>query len=44
MLDRLQASYPRLVLDGIEDIIGGKPKQGEVLLRSERSEWIWGEN
>ena len=41
MLDRLRVPYPRLVLDGIEDVVDGKPQRGEVLLRSE---WIWREN
>jgi len=30
MLDRLQPSYPRLVLNGTEDVIYGEPQQGEV--------------
>ena len=39
MLDRLWASYPQLVLDGIEDVVDEESQRGEVLLRSEDSEW-----
>jgi len=44
MLDRLRASYPRLVFDGIKGVIDGEPQLGKMLLSSEGSEWIWGEN
>jgi len=33
-----------LVFDGIEDVVDIEPRRGEVLLRSEGSEWIGGEN
>ena len=44
MLHWLWTSYSRLVLDGIEDVVDGEPQRGEVLLHSEDSKWIWGEN
>ena len=44
MLDKLHASYPWLVRDGIDDVIDGEFQQSEVLLCSEGSEWIWGES
>ena len=40
VLDRHRAPYPRLVLDGIEDLIDGKPQRGEVLFHLEDSGWI----
>ena len=40
VLDRLRASYPQLVLDGIENLIDLKPQWGEVLFRFEGSKQI----
>jgi len=44
MLDRLWANFSWLVLDGIKDLIDGKPQRGEMLFHSEGSEWIHREN
>ena len=38
VLDRLQAPYSRLVLDGTEDFVDEDPQRGEVLFHFEGSE------
>jgi len=44
MLDRLRGFYPRLALDGIEDVVDGEPQRGKVLLCSVGSERILRKN
>jgi len=39
-LDQLQALYPWLVLDGIEDFVNGEAHWSEVLFHLEGFEWI----
>ena len=44
ILDWLQASDPRLVLDGIKDLVDGESQRSEILFRPKGLEWAWRED
>ena len=44
VLDRLQALYPQLVLDGVKDFIDGEPQRSVVFFHLEGLERIQREN
>ena len=44
VLDWLQALYPQLVQDDVEDFVDGEPQRSEVLFHIKGLEWIRCEN
>ena len=42
--DWFWAPYPRLVLDGVEELVDGEPQQSELMFYLEGLEWAWRED